>query len=96
VNGCPAILGENTARFFSRQGFFRMTLRKSPVVILSEAKNLNSLRTHRELLMDAVRPCIGYKFYDMICNKFQKKGGEENGTDDIQREIYEPINREEG
>jgi len=27
-----------------------MTLRKSPVVILSEAKNLNSLRTHRELL----------------------------------------------
>ena len=28
-----------------------MTLRKSQVVILSEAKNLNSLRTHRELLV---------------------------------------------
>jgi len=27
-----------------------MTLRKSPVVILSEAKNLNGSRTHRELL----------------------------------------------
>jgi len=31
-----------------------MTLRKSPVVILSEAKNLNSLRTHRELLENPV------------------------------------------
>lgn len=28
----------------------------------------------------------------MICNKFQEKGGEENGSDETQREIYEPIN----
>jgi hypothetical protein len=36
----PAILGENTVRFFSRYHSFRMTLRNSLAVILSEAKNL--------------------------------------------------------
>ena len=35
---------------YAQDRLFRMTLRKSPVVILSEAKNLNSLGTHRELL----------------------------------------------
>jgi len=39
------------ASFDYAQGkLFRMTLRKFPVVILSEAKNFNRLRTHRELL----------------------------------------------
>ena len=46
------------------------------------------------LFNKALRPCIGYEICDMICNKFQKKGGEENGNDDTQREIYEQINGE--
>jgi hypothetical protein len=28
----------------------------------------------------------------MIWQKISKKGGEENGSDETQREIYEPIN----
>jgi len=38
-----------------------MTLRKSPVVILSEAKNLNSLRTHRELLHSMTFEVLGWR-----------------------------------
>jgi len=41
---------------------------------------------------DALSPCISYEFYDMIWNEYKRKGGKENGTDDTQRKIYEPIN----